>query len=269
MKYDPAKHKRRSIRLQGYDYSAKGIYFITICTHQRQCLFGEIVAGQMELNATGLWVQACWQRLPYQFSQLTLDAFVIMPNHLHGILWLGEQHRMDDDISRRGEAFGQKPLEQPKISQPNASPFPNPNVSPIQPNGDDDTPCKGKDKESCDTPCKGEAFGPKILEQPEIFWPNASPLPIPYNSPISPNGTKPGSIASIVQNFKSITTRRINQIQNNAGRTVWQRNYYEHIIRDSTALQNIQDYIRDNPLSWQQDQLHPYKGNVSNLLNWN
>jgi putative transposase len=129
-----------------------------------------------------------------------------MPNHLHGILWLGDAHRVDDDMSRRGEAFGQKILEQPKISQP-----------------------------------------------------NASPPTTPYNSPISPNGTTLGSIAAVIQNFKSISTRRINQIQNNTGRTLWQRNYYEHIIRDNIALQNIQDYIHNNPQSWQQDRLHPYK----------
>jgi putative transposase len=229
MKYDPAKHKRRSIRLQKYDYSAPGAYFITICTHQRQCLFGEILAGQMELNATGLWVQACWRRSPYRFSQLTLDAFVIMPNHLHGILWLGDENRMGNDTPRRGEAFGQK---------------------------------------TGDTPCKGEAFGQKTMEQPEIFWPNASPLPKRYVSPITPNGTKSGSVAAIIQNFKSISTRRINQIQNNAGRTLWQRNYYEHIIRDNTALQNIQNYIRNNPLSWQQDQLHPdHPANIEPPLN--
>ncbi len=259
MKYDPAKHKRKSIRLQEYDYSAPGVYFITICTHQRQCLFGEIVAGQMELNTTGLWVQTCWQRLPHRFSQLTLDAFIIMPNHLHGILWLGDERRMDADTSRRGKAFGQKVLEQPEICGPNASPPPHPNVSPIQPSPNMSNVLPIQSNGDADAPCKGEAFGQKILEQPEICGPNASPLPNPYDSPIPPNGTKSGSIASIIQNFKSISTRRINQIQNNTGRTLWQRNYYEHIIRDSTALQNIQHYIRNNPQSWQQDQLHPNK----------
>ena len=210
MKYDPAKHKRRSIRLKGYDYSAPGAYFITICTHQRQCLFGSIVAGQMKLNATGLWVQACWQRLPHHFLTLTLDVFVIMPNHLHGILWLGDTSRNDTsggngdgDTSRRGEAFGQKFLEKSEISRPNASPPPNPNVVPIH-----------------------------------------------------PNGTQPGTIAAIIQNFKSVSTRRINQLQNSAGRPLWQRNYYENVIRDNTALQNIRRYIRNNPLAWEQDQMH-------------
>jgi putative transposase len=253
MKYNPDKHKRRSIRLRGYDYSAPGGYFITLCTYQRQCLFGEVVAGQMELNATGLWVQACWQRLPHQFSQITLDVFVIMPNHLHGILWLGGDRSLDGDRSSRGEAFGQKILEQTKMYYPNASPPLNPNVSPIP----DSNVLPMQPKGDADTPCKGEAFGQKILEQREIFVPNASPLPHQPATPIQPNGTKSGSIAAIVQNFKSISTRRINQIQNNTGRTLWQRNYYEHIIRDNTALLYIQNYIRNNPLSWEKDQLHP------------
>jgi hypothetical protein len=122
---------------------------------RRQCLFGEVVAGQMGLNATGLWVQACWQRLPYQFSQKILDAFVITPNHLHGILWLGGDRSLDGDRSGRGEAFGQKTLEQPKTYHPNASPPPNPDVSLIPDSNVLSMNPKGGD----DIPRKGEAFG--------------------------------------------------------------------------------------------------------------
>jgi REP element-mobilizing transposase RayT len=117
LKYNPTKHHRRSIRLQGYDYTAAGAYFITICTHQRQCLFGEIIDGVMQLNATGLCVEACWRSLPRHFETLELDAFVIMPNHLHGILLL------DGDIGSRGEAFGQKALRAYRNFEPNASPL--------------------------------------------------------------------------------------------------------------------------------------------------
>lgn len=240
MRYDLDKHKRRSIRLKGYDYSAPGAYFITVCTHQRQCLFGQVVAGQMELNATGLWVQACWQRLPHQFSGLTLDVFVFMPNHMHGILWLGDTPCGDGgDICDGGDT----------------------------PCGDGD---HGGGADICDggdAPRKGEAFGHQVLKQPKVFQPNASPLPTRTVTPISPAtrmiapthpiGTTPGSIAAIIQNFKSISTRRINQLQWSAGRTIWQRNYYEHIIRDERALQNIQNYILNNPLAWEKDQLHP------------
>lgn len=188
MKYNPTKHHRRSIRLKEYDYTAAGAYFITICTHQRQCLFGEIIDGVMQLNATGLCVEACWQSLPRHFETLELDAFVIMPNHLHGILLL------DGDIGR-GKAFGQKALRSYRNLEPNAS-------------------------------------------------------------PLQPHGTQSGSVGAIIQNFKSVSTRKINRINHRNGKTIWQRNYYECIIRDESALQAIRQYIRNNPLSWELDRLH-------------
>ncbi|WP_199322582.1 transposase [Leptolyngbya sp. FACHB-321] len=98
MKYDPEKHhrrdakrrQRRTIRLQGYDYASAGLYFITICTHQRQCLLGEIVEGEMQLNDFGQVARSHWMSLPKYHSHLQLDAFVVMPNHVHGILALNE-----------------------------------------------------------------------------------------------------------------------------------------------------------------------------------
>ncbi|MBW4521018.1 MAG: hypothetical protein KME16_15105 [Scytolyngbya sp. HA4215-MV1] len=102
MKYDPDKHHRRSIRLQEYNYTAPGAYFITLCTRQRQCLFGAIVNGEMQLNALGQMVNAYWQRLPSHFPHLTLDAFVVMPNHIHGILVLtnpGRGAALDEDLT--------------------------------------------------------------------------------------------------------------------------------------------------------------------------
>ncbi|WNZ26256.1 transposase [Leptolyngbya sp. NK1-12] len=187
--YDPQKHHRRSIRLKGYDYTTAGAYFITLCTHQRECLFGTIEDGQMQLSLLGQIVQSCWLRLPQHFQSVELDAFVVMPNHVHGIIWLG-----------------------------------------------------GMD-------CRGEAFAPRLIASSQDIHTNASPPP--------KDGTQPGSIGAIVQNFKSVSTRRINQLRKTAGRPVWQRNYYERIIRDQRALQNIRRYIQNNPLSWWQDQLHP------------
>ncbi len=78
--------QRRSIRLQGYDYSRAGAYFITVCTQNRESLFGDIVNGAMHLNDTGRMVQQCWDDVPLHFPQVTLDAFVVMPNHIHGIV---------------------------------------------------------------------------------------------------------------------------------------------------------------------------------------
>jgi putative transposase len=151
----------------------------------------------MVLNSLGYLLQACWQRLPHHFSELELDAFVVMPNHIHGIIGLGG-------------AIG-----------------------------------------------RGEAFGKPSLQLPEMFMLNASPLRQPDDGSVVPNGTQSGSMAAIVQNFKSVSTRRINQIRRTPGTPVWQRNYYEHIIRDEAALQTIRQYIHNNPATWVEDQLHP------------
>ncbi|NHC36544.1 hypothetical protein [Scytonema millei] len=88
MKYDPTKHNRQSIRLQNYNYSTAGAYFITICTHQRECLFGESSEGVIQLNRLGKIARSHWMNLPKYHLNLYLDAFVVMPNHLHGILIL-------------------------------------------------------------------------------------------------------------------------------------------------------------------------------------
>ncbi len=231
MKYDPEKHRRRSIRLKGHDYAQAGAYFITICTHQRQCLFGQVVEGQMQLNAIGLAVQARWQTLPQNFPNLILDTWVIMPNHIHGIL------RLNPNLCR-GDAFGSESMRSPQISHPNASPsgsgtsiaprspqIPQPNASPSD-----------------------------AMRSPQIPQPNASPVEA---SSIPPRGSQSHSIAATIQNFKSISTRKINQLQNTAGQIIWQRNYHEHIIRDDNVRQLIQTYICNNPTNWNLDQLHP------------
>ncbi len=88
MKYNPEKHHRRSIRLKGYDYSAAGAYFITLCTYQRQCLFGEIMDGAMHLSPYGKIVQEEWMQSSTIRQEIELDGWVIMPDHMHGIVMI-------------------------------------------------------------------------------------------------------------------------------------------------------------------------------------
>ncbi|MEW6200947.1 MAG: transposase [bacterium] len=90
-KYDLKIHNRCSIRLWGYDYSDEGAYFVTICTHKHKCVFGKIVEGEMVLNAYGKILEMCWNDIPKHFPVVELDEFVIMPNHVHGILIVGAQ----------------------------------------------------------------------------------------------------------------------------------------------------------------------------------
>ena len=151
MSYNPEIHHRRSIRLQGYDYAQSGAYFVTICTFQRQHLFGEVNNGKMQLNVTGQIVSAIWQKIPQHFPNVEVDQFILMPDHLHGII----------DISAQVKKF--------------------------------------------------------------------------Y------------SLATIIQNFKSISTRKINKITQNSGVSIWQRNYHERIIRNDQELHCLHEYILTNP----------------------
>ena len=192
MKYDPAKHHRRSIRLQGYNYSQAGAYFITICTWQRECLFGEIIDGEMQLSPWGEIVNLHWQNLPKYHRHLELDEFVIMPNHLHGIIVL---------INNNNNSVG--------------------------------------------------AGLADISGQKQITSQQNPPFPI------SQSQTKSKNLPEILRGFKTFSARRINQMRRTSGVPVWQRNYYEHIIRHEESLQYIRQYTINNPLSWELDQLHP------------
>jgi putative transposase len=184
-----AGNRRRSIRLQDWDYSHEGVYFITICTQNRENLFGEIADGMMNLNASGEMVDKAWDELPERFPFMDLDADIVMPNHFHAIVI----------INRRGESC-------------------------IRPH--DARPDQGDHKDR------------------------------PYGS--RPQGTAEGSVGRLVQAFKSVTTQQYIRGVRDCGwppfsEKLWQRNYYEHIVRDEEEWQRIHDYIAANPINWALD----------------
>jgi len=186
------KNHRRSIRLKGYDYTQAGAYFVTICTKDRACLFGDVADGVMRLNQMGHIVRQCWLAIPDHFPHVLLDEFVVMPNHVHGILVIMPTH---------------------DVGATHASPLQN-----------DDTPTR-------------------------------------------PRGPQPRSVASIVGSFKSAAAKRINEHRGTPGAPIWQRNYYEHIIRDDESLNLIRNYIADNPLRWQIDAENPNTISVDDRWN--
>ncbi len=104
MPYDPHKHHRRSIRLQGYDYTASGIYFVTICVQNRHCVMGEVINGEMILSPIGRIVADAWCWLAEQYDYVMLGAWTVMPNHLHGLLMLVDMPTLGSGrgTSRRG-----------------------------------------------------------------------------------------------------------------------------------------------------------------------
>ena len=95
-KFDPNKHHRKSIRLQGYDYSQAGAYFVTIVTYQRDCLFGKIENEEMVLNDFGKIADECWRAIPEHFPNVELGAYVIMPNHVHGVIVISDDESASD-----------------------------------------------------------------------------------------------------------------------------------------------------------------------------
>lgn len=119
----PATHpQRRTMRLPAYDYSQAGAYFVTICTHQRASLFGWILDGEMWLGARGEEVNACWRAIPEHYPRVALDAFVVMPNHAHGIIMIGDASEdealrsADAGATCRAPTVGRKPrLERPVL----------------------------------------------------------------------------------------------------------------------------------------------------------
>jgi putative transposase len=88
VKYDPTRHRRRSIRLPAYDYAQAGAYFVTVCSQNRECVFGDVAQGQMILNSPGQMVESVWRQLPRSYPGVEVDAFVVMPNHVHGVIVL-------------------------------------------------------------------------------------------------------------------------------------------------------------------------------------
>lgn len=189
MNYDPERSHRRSIRLKRYDYSLPGTYFVTLISHGRVCLFGDIEDGKINLNSIGKLVVECWLSIPKNFSNARLDELILMPNHLHGIIII------------------------------------------------------------CDSLGKGEAFAEIFKSTVDTNLVNASPL--------RPIGTQQGSLGAIIQNFKSVSTRMVNQKYFEAGNKIWQRNYFERIIRNDRELNAIRQYIRDNPNNWKLDRENP------------
>jgi len=202
MRYNPDIHHRRSIRLKGYDYSRAGVYFVTICAHGRECLFGEIEDSEMQLNDCGQIVAAEWIRSAEVRAEIELGEYVVMPNHFHGIAIITEE----------------------------------------------DDRCRG------DRPVALDGFGRCMGDQCGGDRPVAPTVP----------GPRPESIGAMMAGFKSAVSKRINAIRDTPGVTVWQRNYYEHIIRDEADYRRVAEYISTNPQRWVEDKLHPANFGISN-----
>jgi len=177
-KLHPGHH---SIRVKEYDYSAAGFYFVTICASERKCILGSYQEGQLELSGLGGIAQECWLAIPRHFATARVHEFVIMPNHLHGIIEIvavGAQHAaplLGGELNARSPAF-----------------------------------------------------------------------------------VKPGSLGAMVRSFKAAVTRRSGRELGCNGE-VWQRNYFERVLRDGKEIADAGRYILENPMMWELDEENPFK----------
>ncbi len=173
MVFHPDIHNRRSVRLQGYNYSCAGSYFVTICVHDRECLFGEVVGDDVVMNEAGKTVSDIWGEMESRFPAVSLDYFIVMPNHFHGILVLS------DDAGATHEAPG----------------------------------------------------SPKL--------------------------------GDIVRAFKSITAVTVNRMLDRHGVSLWQRNYFERVIRSDGELDALRQYVVNNPANWAEDKNNPSRREIN------
>lgn len=179
-------NQRKQNRLVDYDYSEDGWYFVTICTKNKLEFFGKIENGKMVLNEFGEIARECWLEIQNHFLDVSLDEFVIMPNHIHGILIIENVGNMNS----RNISVGDK------------------NFCSLQPNV-------------------------------------CSIQNMPWQTKLSK------SLSSIIRGFKIGVTKYFHE--NNIYYFQWHKSFYDHIIRNEKSLNNIRQYIHNNPLKWMAD----------------
>ena len=171
---------RKSLRLKEYDYSREGAYFITICTYDRKCLLGNVINEKMTLNQFGYIILECWNSLTGRYTNIELDKFVVMSNHVHGIIKIVDNVGAIHELSLQGKNCTNQQIERRRMLIP-----------------------------------------------------------------------------KVVGYFKMNAAKQINIVRNTSGNPLWQKNYYEHIIRNVDKLHKIREYIQNNPLKWHLDRENP------------
>jgi len=197
--------KRKQLRLSEYDYAQEGAYFVTICTRNTSCLFGNIVDEAMVLNDAGKMITSIWDVIPEQYPGIETDEFVVMPNHVHGIIVIAD-------------------------SSVGATPRGCPNVGEARHDVQNSEPVREE----------GQAQGPAPTR----------------------NHDHGLSLPDVVHRFKTMTTNKyIHGVKQHGWRPfngkLWHRNYFERVIRNERELQEIREYITNNPMKWALDRENP------------
>ena len=321
MNHHPGIRRRHSIRLKGYDYSQPGAYFVTIVTQDRLCLFGDVVGGTVRLNGAGRLAQAAWERLPCRFPGIDLDAFVVMPNHIHGIIAINgpvgappagapDATGASDPVGTVGAPLVGAPdatgapdpvgtVGAPLVGAPDAAGAPDATGAPdpvgtagappvgapdaagaADPVGTVGAPLVGA-PDATGAPDPVGTVGAPLVGAPDPVGTVGAPLVGALPSRATTRGARATTrgarattrgarattrgaptVGDVVGAYKSLTT-----VEYTRGvramdwppfrRRLWQRNYYERIVRDDESRDRIRQYILDNPAQWGSDRENP------------
>lgn len=203
------RYRIKSTRLENWDYRWNAAYFITICTADRKHYLGEIKNGKMEFSPVGVIADILWHEIIHHTSHVLLGNFVVMPNHIHGILIVDNP---------------EIPKEE-NISEGNNE------------KGKNDSPGNHSHNDSVQTLHATSPQSPQPPQNPKD----------PQMAKISP---KSNSISTIIRSYKSATTKHAHRL---GFEFEWQTRFYDIVIRDDFAFQNISNYIKNNPANWQKD----------------
>jgi putative transposase len=224
---------RTSPRHPDFDYRTPAAYFVTVCAHDRRCLFGTVRRGRMRLNDVGLIVSEEWRRSETMREEVVLDAFVVMPNHLHGIICLVPPDV--DDVSPRGYDLTVGP--NPKTAETTT---------------DDDVGTHGDVPESAPNDDVGTTGG--RVKRGHAASVRVVPT---FTGGSKTRGPALPSLSAVLAGFKSVATKHVNQHRDTPGAPVWQSRYYDRILRNEREWRACQRYVEQNPARWYRDRNHP------------
>lgn len=212
------RYRIPSSRAQWWDYARPGAYFITIVTAHRRYFFGNIANGNISLSPVGEFARQCWYEIPDHFERVSLDAFVVMPNHVHGIIIMED----GDGGNIRDESVDSNDCDPTIPADPRTIPPPEPRT------------------------------GIWSFRHPGSWL---DPRPYPPPQPVHPRFQNPGknTISTIIGGYKSAVTKYAHRSGLKFG---WQPRFHDCIIRDEDAFQRIRRYIETNPTRWVKDRFH-------------
>jgi REP element-mobilizing transposase RayT len=252
------KYRTESFRAKWWDYTWNAAYFVTICTLNRRHYFGKVSNGKMILSGAGVLADVFWHEIKNHHMYVELDAFVVMPNHIHGILIINkpEEKRKEEEIIENKDKRNNHSSYQGEENEDSGNQEENQDPRNLDKEGDSRNQDKKEDSRNQDK--EGDSSTVVACNDSTLDFSSTLDIPKEKESPIITEysqhmadiSPKKDSLPSIMRSYKSAVTKHANRLGFEFG---WQSKYHDHIIRDEAAYQRIAQYIVNNPSKWKED----------------